>query len=162
MANAHERPTTAAGGDTLMGGVGSGNHLAPGKPRRWGDENALMTDFKAYIDHCLLKHLLPNVAGFCTFCAVVRDTFYETRNYYPDTYALVRQALEDTTVNFQRFTGYQCQQMALGYARNALGWDGQQIGSQGQSVIDVDFDAADDEIDLLIGKLGYQRLPEPD
>lgn len=55
--------------------------------------------FIEYICVCEEQKKLPNVAGFCVYCDICRETFYAQENYYSDTYKKVNDILEDATIN---------------------------------------------------------------
>lgn len=58
-----------------------------------------MEKFKEYINKCKKERELPNIAGFCVYCDINRDTFYAQEKYYSDTYKKVNDILEDATIN---------------------------------------------------------------
>jgi hypothetical protein len=80
------------------------NEVAFGRPRTFDNEETFFNTFLEYIVFCEKKRKLPNIAGFCTFCMMHRSTFYEQEQYYPDTYELVQNALEDGTINCKHVT----------------------------------------------------------
>ncbi len=129
-----------------------------GKPRRFPSDRDFQASFEGYIEHCLGQKLQPNISGYCVYCDMTRDTFYAQQQHYPDTYKKVRHALEDTLVNFQRFTGLSNPAMAIVQGKNTFKWDDSGKGGGDSLHIDVDFDADSDEIDNLMSKLGYQPL----
>ena len=55
--------------------------------------------FMNYITKCKNEELLPNIAGFCVFANINRDTFYAQEEYYSDTFKKVNDILEDVTIN---------------------------------------------------------------
>ena len=74
-----------------------------GKPRRWLTEEALQEEFKDYIEYCLQQESkrIPNIAGFCVYSDIVRETFYMQEEYYPCTYQKIKLCLEDQTINIK-------------------------------------------------------------
>lgn len=70
-----------------------------GKKRIFSDGNVLFNKFLAYIEHCHEIEYLPNVAGFCRYCDINRDTYYEQKNFYPDTIQKIEGILEDEALN---------------------------------------------------------------
>ena len=130
-----------------------------GKPRRWPTEQSMQDSFQAYICHCAEKKLQPNISGFCVFADMTRDVFYDYRPRYPNTYHKIRLALEDTLVNYNAFTGLTNPAMAIVQGKNTFGWDDTGRGGGGSPVLDVDFDASEDELDALMSRCGY--LPKP-
>ena len=55
--------------------------------------------FIDYIRVCKDNDKLPNIAGFCVFTDMNRDTFYAQQEYYSDTFKKVNEILEDETIN---------------------------------------------------------------
>ena len=55
--------------------------------------------FMEYIQYCKAEKKLPNIAGFCVFADMTRETFYAQKNYYSDTFKKVNEILEDETIN---------------------------------------------------------------
>ena len=130
-----------------------------GKPRTFPTEQSLQQSFEAYIIHCAEKKLQPNISGFCVFCDCTRETFYSYRDHYSDTIQKIRLALEDTLVNYNAFTGLTNPAMAIIQGKNTFGWDDSGRSAGESAHIDVDFDASEEELDYVMGKLGY--LPKP-
>lgn len=76
---------------------------AMGQPRRWLTEEAFIQEFVSYLNHCdqCDPKKIPNVAGFCVYADITRETFYKQEEYYSDGYQKVRLALEDKTINIK-------------------------------------------------------------
>lgn len=55
--------------------------------------------FVEYIEYCKKNNLFANIAGFSVFADICRDTFYETKKYYPDIGNKIENILEDYTLN---------------------------------------------------------------
>lgn len=55
--------------------------------------------FIEYIKRCKEQRELANIAGFCVFANINRDTFYAQKEYYSDTFNKVNDMLEDRTIN---------------------------------------------------------------
>ena len=130
-----------------------------GKPRIFPAETDFQDAFYRYIEHCNQKQLLPNISGFSVFCDISPDTFYSQQEYYPDTYKKVRAALEDCLIQHERF-GQRNPAMAIVQGKNTFRWDDTGKGKADSAVLDVDIDADEDTLDLIMSKLGY--LPSPD
>lgn len=67
--------------------------------RAFKTEDDFINTFTDYIKDCKSRHKLPNIAGFCVFADINRDTFYAQKDYYSDTYKKVNEILEDETIN---------------------------------------------------------------
>jgi len=67
--------------------------------RRWPTAEAFEADIKEYIAMCESRERLPNIAGFCVFAEVDRDTYYAQKDYYSDTYKRNEDRWEDEALN---------------------------------------------------------------
>lgn len=70
-----------------------------GKPRKFRKDKIFKDNFMAYIVKCKEENLLANIAGFCVYCDINRDTYYQQKEYYPDTFKKIELILEDYTIN---------------------------------------------------------------
>ena len=70
-----------------------------GQPRSFINENEFEDTFNKYIEQCMAKEYLPNIAGFCVFANMNRDTYYQQKEYYSDTFKKTQEILEDYTIN---------------------------------------------------------------
>ena len=70
-----------------------------GHPRIFKDEQAFQNKMNDYIKYCNEKKEFPNVAGFCVYCDIGRQSFYDQKNYYSYTYSKVENILENATIN---------------------------------------------------------------
>ena len=66
-----------------------------GKPRTFKNEKEFLDKFLEYIAYCKANKRFPNIAGFCAYLLINRDTFYAQKDFYPDTYNIVNNILED-------------------------------------------------------------------
>jgi hypothetical protein len=82
--------------------------------RAFENDIAFKTSFRDYIDHCIDKKRFPNIAGFCVFADITRETFYKQKEYYSDTYNKVRNMLEDEVLQHNTY-------MAQLYIKNTFG-----------------------------------------
>ena len=55
--------------------------------------------FKEYVSKCQTEGKLANIAGFCVFADINRDTFYAQKDIYSDTFKKINEMLEDITLN---------------------------------------------------------------
>ena len=128
-----------------------------GKPRKFATEQAYQDAFIKYVEHCQTRSDMPNIAGFCVFCDMHRDTFYAQREYYSDTHKKIQSALEDRAINYKGNPA-----MSIFYLKNKFGYSDKGSDSDTNSaLLDVDFDANQGEIDTYLSKLGYFALPDP-
>jgi hypothetical protein len=70
-----------------------------GQPRKFNTAEEFESVFIEYISKCREREELPNVAGFCVFARMNRDTFYAQKEYYSDTFELINNMLEDRAIN---------------------------------------------------------------
>ena len=69
------------------------------QPRSFKDDKEFQDTFNKYIEECVSKEYLPNIAGFCVFANINRDTFYQQEQYYSDTFKKIQNILEDKVIN---------------------------------------------------------------
>lgn len=69
------------------------------RTRCFETEEAFKNKFLEYIDYCKANKQLANIAGFAVFCDINRDSFYQQKEYYPETFGKVQDILEDFTIN---------------------------------------------------------------
>lgn len=129
-----------------------------GHPRKFRTEQDYQDAFLHYIDICQTRGDMPNIAGFCVYCDMHRDTFYAQRDLYPDTHKKIQSALEDRAINYKGNPA-----MSIFYLKNKFGYsDKGSDGEDNSALLDVDFDANLEETDKYLSKLGYFALPDPD
>ena len=73
--------------------------VGKGHPRAFKDDEEFENTFRNYIEYCKSIDYLPNVAGFCVFADITRETFYAQKEYYSDTYKKIQERLEDSALN---------------------------------------------------------------
>lgn len=114
-----------------------------GHPRAFKDDQEFMDKFNEYIKECEEKEKLANIAGFCVFCDIHRDTFYAQNEYYSDTFKKVQAALEDAALNHKATT------MGIFYLKNKFGYkDKQEIVSHNTNV-EMSVEEAKEYLDSL-------------
>ncbi len=71
-----------------------------GKPRTYSSGDEFLKAVVKYIDICeTVWKQYPNIAGFCAYEGICRDTFYMQKEYYPDTYKKAQDILENIAIN---------------------------------------------------------------
>lgn len=102
-----------------------------GQPRHWKTPEDLERDFAAYIDDCKTEGKFPNIAGFCVFCKVHRDTFYSYKAdlpEYADTIKKIEEILEEVSIQFG--AGAKNPAFMIFYMKNKFGYaDKQEISA---------------------------------
>ena len=67
--------------------------------RAFKNNKEFINKFMEYINKCKSEKILPNIAGFCVFANINRDTYYAQKDYYSDTFKKIEDILEDATIN---------------------------------------------------------------
>ena len=70
-----------------------------GQPRRFPTEEHLYQEFVNYMRVCYEAKRLPNIAGFCVYCDMTRQCWYEQKALYPYTFKKLQEMLEDGALN---------------------------------------------------------------
>ncbi|MBR4486109.1 hypothetical protein IKS57_01900 [bacterium] len=97
-----------------------------GKPRIFKTENEFYNKFIEYVEYCKKEERLPNVAGFCVYANINRDTFYDQKEFYLDTYKKINEMLEDEALN-NKFIN---DTLKIFYMKNKCGYkDKQEVDS---------------------------------
>ena len=125
----------------------------PSHQRKFKTDQDYQNSFLHYIAVCEERKELANIAGFCVFCDMHRDTFYAQQSIYPDTHKKIQSALEDRAINYKSNAA-----MSIFYLKNKFGYSDK--GEVASATLDVDIDADEETLDLMMSKLGY--LPSPD
>ena len=73
--------------------------LEKGRPRAFENAQDFEDKFRQYIQYCNIEKKLPNIAGFCVYADINRDTFYAQKDYYSDTFKKIQECLEDSALN---------------------------------------------------------------
>lgn len=90
--------------------------------RIFKSENEFKHKFIEYIGFCNSKERLPNIAGFCVYCDINRDTFYAQQDYYSDTFKKINDMLEDEALNNK----YINDTLKIFYMKNKCGYKDRQ------------------------------------
>lgn len=78
--------------------------------------------FIQYIQQCKNEKELANIAGFCVYANINRDTFYAQKDYYSDTFNKVNNILEDRTINSREINDT----FKIFYMKNKFGYKDKQ------------------------------------
>lgn len=105
----------------------------------------LENKFFDYINYCKAEEV-PNIIGFCRYCGIHRDTYYEYKNNkpeYSDTIKRIETVLEDVTV--QKLFSARNPAGVIFYLKNKFGWvDKQEITVDDKRVMFVGEDKIPD------------------
>jgi hypothetical protein len=106
-----------------------------GHPKAFKTEDDLKVAMLSYVAYCKKKKKMPNVAGFCVFCDINRDTYYAQKDYYSDTFSQLNDILEDETIN----TNCVSDSFKQFYMKNKFGYkDKQEIENSGAVDIKIE------------------------
>ena len=67
--------------------------------RVFKDDQEFMDKFMEYTKYCEENKRIAYIAGFAVYCKICRDSFYAQKDYYPETYSMINDVLEDYTIN---------------------------------------------------------------
>lgn len=70
-----------------------------GQPRAFKDANEFYDKALNYVEWCNVSERLANIAGFCAFARINRDTYYQQQEYYSDTFKEIEEMFEDAALN---------------------------------------------------------------
>ena len=70
-----------------------------GQPRSFKDAKAFLDAFTDYLKYCDKEEKMANIAGFCWYTGITRETYYKQQEYYSDAFKNIEQALEDRAIN---------------------------------------------------------------
>jgi hypothetical protein len=94
-----------------------------GRPKAFETAEEFEQKFIKYIEYCKENKRFANIAGFCAYCHIVRDTLYAQKEYYSDTYTIVMDILEDEVLQDNTYR-------AQLYLKNKFGYkDRQEVES---------------------------------
>jgi hypothetical protein len=91
--------------------------------------------FANYLAVCEVNKNLPNIAGFCVYARINRDTFYAQKELYSDTFKRINDMLEDAAINCKAINDT----FKIFYMKNKFDYkDRQDIDANIDSVIKVE------------------------
>lgn len=70
-----------------------------GRPRTFKSGEEFLNKINEYVEYCEEQEKFVNVAGFCRFCGIHRQRYWEQKEYYPDAFLMAEEILEDETLN---------------------------------------------------------------
>jgi len=123
-----------------------------GQPRSFLTEDDFKQAFDDYLDYCMNykpNPKMPNIAGFCRYKWITRETFYKQDEYYSDTFKKIQNVLEDEAINSNNTT------MGIFYLKNKFGFkDKQEIE---QVNVNVESELTEEEADAILKKYDIRR-----
>jgi hypothetical protein len=124
-----------------------------GRPKSFANEEDFQSKILQYFSLCDKHIRMPNRSGFCAFANVTRETYYKQKEYYPSTFDIVEGLFEDGFLNTPVNPG-----LALAALAKQFGYSKEGTANSDTSIMDINFDATKDEIDLMMLKLGYTPI----
>ena len=114
-----------------------GNTMERGRPKTFKNSEDFLSSAIEYIRYCKDEERLPNVAGFCVYCMINRDTYYAQKEYFSDTFNLVEQLFEDEALN-NKFTN---DSLKIFYLKNKCGYrDRQEIDANVDTDVNINIE----------------------
>ena len=104
------------------------------KRRKFKSAKEFENEFLKYLNNCKKYEKLPNVAGFCVFEDMNRDTFYTQEELYSDTFKKINDMLEDEALNCKCLSDGR----VIFYMKNKCGYkDKQEIDTTSSNRIEI-------------------------
>jgi hypothetical protein len=107
-----------------------------GKPRAFKTAEEFENKFMEYIEYCRENKRFSNIAGFCAYCHITRETFYKQKEYYSDTYNIVNDILEDEVLQDNTYR-------AQLYLKNKFGYTDKQMVESKNTNTNINTDISD-------------------
>jgi len=118
-----------------------------GHPRSFSSNDDFFSRFLQYLDFCEDKKKFPNIAGFCMFCDITRETFYASQSYYSDAFEKIQQALEDSTLNDKNTI------RSIFYLKNKFGYtDKQEISANVNQISNISEEEINKKLQSILSK----------
>lgn len=123
-----------------------------GRPRAFPTEEDFSNAVREYLEHCEGNGRYPNIAGFCSYNWITRETFYKQEEYYSDAFKKVQNLLEDAAIN-----GNAKESIKIFYLKNKFGYkDKQEIESKNVN-LNADYsELTDEELEKKAKELGIK------
>lgn len=113
--------------------------------------------FMDYIDYCKQEHRFVNIAGFCNYADISRETFYDYKNHksgYSDTLKKIELRIEEEV-----FESKLSPPERIFYLKNKFGYaDKTEVMSHN---VNVNVDVTPDEEDFLLELKDKYILDKP-
>ena len=117
-----------------------------GHPRVFKDDQEFYNKAKEYIEYCNVNERLANTAGFCVFTDIHRDTYYQQKEYYSDTFKKVEQLFEDSALN------HKATAMGIFYLKNKFKYR-DKVETEN---VNLNYDMTEEEAERLLKKYGIE------
>lgn len=116
-------------------------------PKSFKTKEDLYNKFMKYVKYCQEHERLANVAGFCAYIHINRDTFYKQKEYYEETFNELNQILEDEALNCKHLGDSRI----IFYMKNKCGYKDKQEIENNVSVNPYS-NLTEEELKVLVGE----------
>ena len=121
-----------------------------GQPRSFKDAKAFLDAFTDYLKYCDKEEKMANIAGFCWYTGITRETYYKQQEYYSDAFKNIEQALEDRAIN------HKAPAIAIFYLKNKFGYKDKQEVDQTNVNMNIETDMTPEEADQILKRFGVE------
>lgn len=87
-----------------------------GRPRSFKSGQEFLNKVIEYAEYCEENEKFINIAGFCRYCDIHKDTYYQQREYYSDYFKKAEAVLEDEVLQSKDIT------TKIFYLKNKFGY----------------------------------------
>ena len=116
--------------------------------RAFKDGKQFIDRFNEYLDKCKDEELFPNIAGFCVFADITRETYYKQKEYYSDTFKKIENTLENTTLQDKNTT------RMIFYLKNKFNYKDKQ--ETVNTNLNIEGEMTEEEADEILKKAGVK------
>ena len=114
-----------------------------GQPRVFETSKEFYDKALNYVEWCNVSERLANIAGFCAFTRINRDTYYQQKEYYSDTFNEVESLFEDSALN------HKATAMGIFYLKNKFKYR-DKIETEN---VNLNYEMSEEEADEILKKL---------
>ena len=123
-----------------------------GRPRAFETAEDFENKFNAYIDYCIESKRFANIAGFCRFAHITRETLYKQQEYYSDSYNIVMDILEDEVLQDNTYRAQLYLKAKFGYTET------QKVEATNLNINDDVSGMTKEEITAELEKMGFKKV----
>jgi hypothetical protein len=86
-------------------------------------EAEFVKKFKDYLKYCEKNEDMPNIAGFCVYAKIAKNSYYSQKKIYPDGFSQVEDMLENAVINAKKVSPA----MKKFYMENKMNYNDKQL-----------------------------------
>jgi len=113
-----------------------------GHPRAFATGKEFEDKASEYIEYCKTEKQFANIAGFCVYNDIHKDTYYQQREYYSDSFKKVESMLENSALNNHNTA------MGIFYFKNKFGYK-DKIETEN---VNINHEMTEEEADKILKK----------